>query len=582
VAALHKLFRDDELRELVLRGLSDRADAAQALPTEMLVAALRDVNPRVRAVAAAAAGRLGRNDAASALVERAEDGDRIVSHLAINALADLKAAEVCFAKLDDSSLSLGHYAAVCRALQGMHEAKVVDGLLERLPRVQNEMSKRAALLSALCRLAKREDKWDGKWWGTRPDTTGPYYYPVDWSETPRILAALESARDGGNDDQRLWLTIEALRNRVTLPDAVGDIVRRGERDSAFRPEAIRILGKLPELNADADRLLFSTAQDVNLPADQRAAALGIVAKRADKTDSYPAALAAFATVGIGNVPEPLANVRNDFFKSASGGKQFKVLTEAVASSDSAVRRLALNMLLNVVQDEKSKQDRRDEANRAIEQAWKSPAGTIDLLNAVAAADADLLADRVQALRKSDDAAIRDAAEFAAKELRLDARAKDAKTIAQFTFDEVQSKLSGAKGDLKRGAKLFVKQGCVNCHAVSPSEPPKGPFLGGIAARYKRHELIESVLKPSHKIAQGFETQYFVTDDGLLFEGFVVRESGDEVELRNANGVATVVKKKSVEERGRRELSVMPTGLADRLTLDDLAGLLAYLESLPGK
>jgi putative heme-binding domain-containing protein len=269
-------------------------------------------------------------------------------------------------------------------------------------------------------------------------------------------------------------------------------------------------------------------------------------------------------------------------KAAGDAKHLPQLATAVSHDDGAVRRLALNVLLNVLQDPKSNTPTRDAANRAIESAWKQPASTIDLLHAIAAADADGLADQVQRLRKAEDSLIREAAEFAAKELRLDERAKDAKTITQFSFEDVQAKLSAAKGDLKRGEKLFVKQGCVNCHAVSVKDPPKGPFLGGIAARYKRHELIESVLKPSQKIAQGFETQYFVTDDGLLVEGFVVRESGDEVELRNANGVASIVRKGSVEERGRRELSIMPTGLADRLTLDDLAGLLAYLESLPGK
>ena len=31
------------------------------------------------------------------------------------------------------------------------------------------------LYAALCRLAYREADWDGTWWMTRPDTTGPYY-----------------------------------------------------------------------------------------------------------------------------------------------------------------------------------------------------------------------------------------------------------------------------------------------------------------------------------------------------------------------------------------------------------------------
>jgi hypothetical protein len=55
-----------------------------------------------------------------------------------------------------------------------------------------------------------------------------------------------------------------------------------------------------------------------------------------------------------------------------------------------------------------------------------------------------------------------------------------------------------------------------------------------------------------------------------------------VEVRTVQGTATVIPKKSIQARVRRELSVMPTGLADKLTSGDLASLLAYLESLKSK
>ena len=120
-----------------------------------------------------------------------------------------------------------------------------------------------------------------------------------------------------------------------------------------------------------------------------------------------------------------------------------------------------------------------------------------------------------------------------------------------------------------------------CHTISKTEPLKGPFLGDIANRYSRAELTESILKPSARLAQGFETQKFALTSGQVVEGFVVRESGDEVELRNAAGDATVVPKADIDERGASDISVMPTGLADPLSVPDLASILAYLESLKG-
>ena len=95
-------------------------------------------------------------------------------------------------------------------------------------------------------------------------------------------------------------------------------------------------------------------------------------------------------------------------------------------------------------------------------------------------------------------------------------------------------------------------------------------------------MLTSVLKPSAKIAQGFETQWFKPEKGELVEGFVTRESGDEVELRNVQGETRVLKKPDIQRRGKRDFSTMPEGLAANLTPEEFANLLAYVESLKGK
>ena len=155
-------------------------------------------------------------------------------------------------------------------------------------------------------------------------------------------------------------------------------------------------------------------------------------------------------------------------------------------------------------------------------------------------------------------------------------------LAKLTLPEAIAQTALIKGDEKYGKKLFARQGCGACHTVSQNEPLKGPLLLDIAKRYKREELIESILKPSAKIAQGFESQFFVTDAGKVHDGFVVRESGDEIELRNVAGLATILKKSEIDERGKRDVSIMPLGLTDKLNVEQLAALLAYLESLKGK
>jgi putative heme-binding domain-containing protein len=177
-----------------------------------------------------------------------------------------------------------------------------------------------------------------------------------------------------------------------------------------------------------------------------------------------------------------------------------------------------------------------------------------------------------------------AAEFALARLKLDkpASPQQSKTIGEITYEEAVKAALATKGDAKAGEQLFLKQGCVLCHTVSEKEPPKGPMLGGITTRYSRLELCESILKPSAKIAQGFESQRFTLKNGDQVDGFVVKESGDSVEVRNVAGTTAVLERTDIATREKREQSIMPEGLAANITPEELASLLAFLESTRAK
>jgi len=109
------------------------------------------------------------------------------------------------------------------ALSRLHEPAAVDGLLAKLA-ANPAPALRIKLLTTLARLYQQETPFDGTtWWGTRPDTRGPYYRPMKWSESPRIAAALEAAAAGAataderdffaalNDRQRLGLAALGTR-----------------------------------------------------------------------------------------------------------------------------------------------------------------------------------------------------------------------------------------------------------------------------------------------------------------------------------------------------------------------------------
>jgi putative heme-binding domain-containing protein len=157
--------------------------------------------------------------------------------------------------------------------------------------------------------------------------------------------------------------------------------------------------------------------------------------------------------------------------------------------------------------------------------------------------------------------------------------KNPNQIGNLTYDIAAKRTLESKGDAKKGETLFKAQSCTACHTTADGQTPKGPHLVEIGKRYKPGELVESILKPSAKIAQGYETYRFVMTDERVFQGFIVSERADATVVRESTGVQRELKREDIASKAMQKLSAMPDGLAANLTPDQLADLLAYLQSL---
>jgi putative heme-binding domain-containing protein len=157
--------------------------------------------------------------------------------------------------------------------------------------------------------------------------------------------------------------------------------------------------------------------------------------------------------------------------------------------------------------------------------------------------------------------------------------KNPNQIGNLTYEIAAKRALDSKGDAKKGESLFKAHSCVACHTTADGQTPKGPHLMEIGKRYKADELIESILKPSAKLAQGYETYRFVMTDERVFQGFIVSERADATVIRESTGVQRELKREEIATKTMQKLSAMPEGLAASLTPDQLGDLLAYLQSL---
>ncbi|MFO0954584.1 MAG: HEAT repeat domain-containing protein [Isosphaeraceae bacterium] len=581
LAGLLKGGQRQDIEEFVLRFESERrVDPGKISPAPFL-AGLKSADPRVRLMAVVALGRLGKVQTAPELVKRTADSDPLVAHAAVRALSAVSAVEACLAALDPKTPELARGAA--KALQAMHTARTVDGLIEKLAAAKDD-ALRKPILSALCRLDRREEEWKGGWWGTRPDTSGPYYTPVAWDQTDKIRQTLRSALGSSDPATARWLLGELVRNKVELDGLTARAMVLARADRSFRQSAVGLLASRPNLDPEALAFLTEVAGGVGEPAALRVQAIRGLLRRVDQNSARDALVAALAPVGAVEAPEAeLLGAWQDFVRDARVARQVDHFAGLAEGADPDRSALAYAVLL---QAESNANPRRsgqaqEKARAAVEKGAAKPELTPRLIRAVGLARdphprhlavvREHLRDRAPVTRLE--------AIQAAKRLGLERPAPSGPTLAGVAFETARAAVLKEKGDPAEGARLFQRQGCVNCHTVVKAEPVKGPYLGDIANRYSRAELTESILQPSAKIAQGFETQKFATTGGQTVEGFVVRESGDEVEIRTSTGAVTVLPKSEIEERGKNAVSVMPNGLADTLTAGELASILAYLESL---
>ena len=576
---------DPEVREFVIRAMGDRReDAAKLDPKEIVSRYSTDPDPRVRLQATIALGRLGHAEDAPSILPLTADSDPLVAHVAVKALVALHAGDACLKALADPKLAPG----ASMALRAMHDPKVVAGLIKLIDGSKDLASRKPAL-QALCRLYFTEAPYvEGKWWGTRPDTSGPYYSGVTWDRSEVVGNALRSAVKQADDSTRRWLLGELLKNKVDFEDTTALALKLSSSDPALKLAATDLLIGRPKLSLDAIKFLENIATTDADPSVKAKAIRGLL-RHTSQQEARESGLRALALISEQDNPSPeLVGTWVDYAKDGRHARDAATFAKLAEGADPGRGVLGYGVLLQIEANQRAPEASKTESRKVIERAWEKSETAPRLLRAIALTRSMAYAPKVRTALADSRTEVRQAAEFAAKRLNIAAKteitasAAKVKPIAAIPYDQILAAVLKDPGDAALGAQLFEKQGCVNCHSVLKGQPIKGPYLGDITTRYNRSELTESILKPSAKIAQGFETQKIALTSGQIYEGFVVREAGDELEMRNSSGAVSVISKKDIEERGKSDVSVMPQGLLDPLTPHDLASLIAYLESLKGK
>jgi putative heme-binding domain-containing protein len=138
----------------------------------------------------------------------------------------------------------------------------------------------------------------------------------------------------------------------------------------------------------------------------------------------------------------------------------------------------------------------------------------------------------------------------------------------------------AGGDAGRGRRIFFgeKVACYHCHTIGNQGGHVGPDLTAVGAIRSGHDILEAIVFPSASFVRSFEPVVILTKSGKSYNGLVKKDSADEVVLATGPKEEARIAKDEIEEMRPSTVSVMPSGLDQQLSPQDLADLLAFLKN----
>jgi putative heme-binding domain-containing protein len=191
---------------------------------------------------------------------------------------------------------------------------------------------------------------------------------------------------------------------------------------------------------------------------------------------------------------------------------------------------------------------------------------------------DLTADIVRQLRNFKDKDINDQVEKfwgVARESAADKLAEIAKYKAM-----LQAK---GLGDAPRGRAVFSRI-CQQCHTLFDTGGKVGPDITG-SNRSDLDYVLQNVIDPNAVIPNDYRTSTLETKDDRIITGIVTRHDDNAVTIV-VPGEEIVVPRNEIKSLTQGEVSMMPEGLFQAMTDDEVRDLVAYLKSpsqvpLPG-
>ena len=553
-----------------------RAQAAKVLGDcrvtgvgERLVPLLQDHENRVRYFAALALGRIRHTaavDPLCAMLAENDDRDPIVRHGGIMGLAGCGTDEGIAAKSKDPSAAVRGAAVVAlRRLKSPRVAQFLNDLDESVVLEAARAIYDVPITSALPALAALTEKASVTNTHTLHRTVNAHYR-LGAAANARALVALavrdtapEASRKEALETLSVWAN-PSKKDRVL--NQWRPLPKRGDSDAVAAVSAA-----LPDLLR-------------KVPASLQEAAIKLVAslkiREAGEALQELAMHSGTATAARVEAIKALVSLKDK-------SRLSKAAESAVTDADSEVRNQGLQALAKV--DPTA-------AMRLVEKVMNGDSlrekqGALIALSEIKSSDSSqLIGDLLERLiAQTLPVEIQlDVIEAARRQGGRELQSKLARYEAGLSArdDLAPWRITLAGGDGERGRRVFrekIEAGCIRCHKCEIGDSQVGPDLTRIGATKDRAYLLESIVHPDKRIAEGYETVILTLADDSVIGGTVVGEDANGLRIKmmgtqNQNDVKTVPR---AQIKGRqRAPSAMPQSLLSFLSTSEIRDLVEYL------
>jgi putative heme-binding domain-containing protein len=163
----------------------------------------------------------------------------------------------------------------------------------------------------------------------------------------------------------------------------------------------------------------------------------------------------------------------------------------------------------------------------------------------------------------------------------DALLSDRRPRTEWKFDDLAAAVAEVKSGRSYGSgkQIFQVANCVACHKMDGAGNTFGPDLVKLDPKMQALDILKELLEPSARINEKFQTYIFQLTSGKVVTGLVLEETPTKIRVIENPLAKTDVFEFSpadVELRKKSPSSIMPKGLLEKLSRDEIIDLVAYV------